>query len=82
MSRCQRVLATAAAVAALVCAAAVVEFTLPAPAQASNQVSMLIDDEQLIYSSPKHMVQTLQTLHTLGVDVVKVSLVPAGFPCT
>jgi len=76
MSRWQRVLAAAAAVAALVCAFAVIEFTDPTPARASsNQVSMLLDDDQLIYTSTQHMVQTLQTLHSLGVDVVKVSVV-------
>jgi hypothetical protein len=76
MSRWQRTAAAALAVAVLVCAAAVVEFALPTPAHASNtQISMLLDDEQLIYSGPQHMVSTLQTLHSLGVDVVKVSLV-------
>jgi hypothetical protein len=76
MSRAQRVLAAAAAVAALVCAVAVIEFTVPAPARASGtQLSMLMDDDQLIYASPQHMVRTLQTLSSLGVDVVKVSVV-------
>jgi hypothetical protein len=76
MSRWQRALAAAAAVGALVCAFAVIDFTDPAPARASsNQVSMLLDDDQLIYSSTQHMVQTLQTLHSLGVGVVKVSVV-------
>jgi hypothetical protein len=76
MSRPQRILAAALAVAALVCAVAVIEFALPSPAHASStQVSMLLDDDQLIYVSPEHMVATLDTLHSLGVDVVKVSLV-------
>ena len=76
MSRWQRALAAAAAVAALVCAFAVIDLTDPTPARASsNQVSMLLDDDQLIYTSTKHMLQTLQTLHSLGVDVVKVSVV-------
>src|SRR5579859_4300824 len=80
MSRLARICATAA-VAVVVCA-------LPARALASNtQVSMLMDDDQLIYVSNQHMVQTLQTIHTLGVDVVKVSLVwqlvaPAPFSRT
>jgi hypothetical protein len=39
MSRWQRVLAAAAVVAALVCAAALLEFTLPAPAHASAPLS-------------------------------------------
>jgi hypothetical protein len=86
----------AATVAALLCALAVVEFVLPSPARASgNQVSMVLDDDQLIYTSTPHMVQTLETLHALGVDVVKVSMVwqlvapgarsgprPSGFDAT
>lgn len=36
---------------------------------------MLLDDDQLIYVSTKHMEQTLQTLHSLGVDTIKVSVV-------
>lgn len=76
MSRSQRILAAVAAVAALVCATAVVEFTMPSPAHASStQVSMLMDDDQLIYVPTSHMVQTLQRLASLGVDVVKVSVV-------
>jgi hypothetical protein len=76
MSRLQRVLAAALAIAALVCAFVVIEITLPAPAHASGtQVSMLLDDDELIYVSPQHMMNTLHTLHQLGVDVVKVSLV-------
>ncbi len=76
MSLPQRAFAAAAAVAALVCARAVIEFTVPSPARASsNEVSMLLDDDQLIYTSTQHMVQTLETLHGLGVDVVKVSMV-------
>ncbi len=76
MSRWQRTLAAVLAVAVVVCAVAVIEFALPSPAHASNtQVSMLLDDEQLIYSTPQHQAATLETLHSLGVDVVKVSLV-------
>jgi hypothetical protein len=76
MSLLQRGVAAAAAVAVLVCAFVVIEFAAPSPAHASStEVSMLLDDEQLIYSSTHHMVQTLETLHTLGVDVVKVSMV-------
>ncbi|HUE28658.1 MAG TPA: hypothetical protein VMP89_17925 [Solirubrobacteraceae bacterium] len=76
MSLPQRTCAAVAAVAALVCAFAAIAFALPSPARASStEVSMLLDDDQLIYSSPQHMVQTLQTLHALGVDVVKVSMV-------
>lgn len=76
MSRWQRIVAATLAVAAIVCAAAVVEFALPSPAHASSrQLSMLLDDNELIYSTPQHQAATLQTLHSLGVDVVKVSLV-------
>lgn len=68
MSRPARVLTTAAVV--LVCCA------LPARAGASStQVSILMDDDQLVYVSRQHMVKTLETIHSLGVDVVKVSLV-------
>jgi len=69
MSRWVRVLAAAATVASMVCA-------LPARALASDtQVSMLMDDDQLIYVPTPHMVQTLERLSALGVDVVKVSVV-------
>ena len=36
---------------------------------------MLMDDDQLIYVSHQHMVRTLQEIASLGVDVVKVSVV-------
>ena len=36
---------------------------------------MLMDDDQLIYVSQQHMTQTLQQVASLGVDVVKVSVV-------
>jgi hypothetical protein len=76
MSRWQRTAAAAVAVAAIVCALIVFEVALPSPAHASStQISMLLDDDQLIYSGDQHMVSTLHTLHSLGVDVVKVSLV-------
>src|SRR5438270_7683348 len=69
MSRWRRVLVAAGAVISLLC-------VLPAHALASTaEQSMLLDDDQLIYSSTKHMLQTLDTLHALGVDVVKVSVV-------
>ena len=68
MSRWRRILAVVGALA--------IVGVLPAHALASTtEQSMLLDDDQLIYSSTNHMVQTLQTLHTLGVDVVKVSVV-------
>jgi hypothetical protein len=69
MSRWRRILAVVGAAIAMV-------GVVPAHALASTiEQSMLLDDDQLIYSTPKHMVQTLETLHTLGVDVVKVSVV-------
>jgi len=72
MGRLARICATAC-VALSACAGAC---ALPARALASGtQVSMLMDDDQLIYVDHQHMVQTLQTIHSLGVDVVKVSLV-------
>ncbi len=76
MSRWQRTAAAVLAVAVIVCAVVVIEVALPSPAHASStQVSMLLDDQQLIYSGDAKTVATLQTLHSLGVDVVKVSLV-------
>lgn len=69
MSRLARVLATGVAVAAMLCA-------LPARSLASStETSMLMDDDQLIYVGQQHMTQTLERLASLGVDVVKVSVV-------
>jgi hypothetical protein len=69
MSRLTKVLAAASTVAACC-------WALPAHALASStQVSMLMDDDQLIYVPEKHMEQTLQRIASLGVDVVKVSVV-------
>ena len=59
----------ALAIALLLCA-------LPARALASTtEVSMMMDDDQLIYVDNGHMDQTLWQMKALGVDVVKVSLV-------
>jgi hypothetical protein len=59
----------AVAVCALVCA-------LPGHALASGtQASVIVDDNQLIYSSAAHTKQVMQQLHALGVDDVKVSVV-------
>lgn len=64
-----RCLGTALAAAALICA-------LPSPAGASHTMSsVLMDDVQFIYSSPKHMVQELEQAKALGVDEIKVSVV-------
>jgi hypothetical protein len=49
---------------------------LPGRASASaTQQSMLMDDQELIYSAPSRVVKTLEQLSSLGVDTVKVSLV-------
>ena len=65
----QMFLAAAVAVCALICA-------LPSPARASvTQQSILMDDNQLIYSSPEHVAHVLSQLASLGVDRVKVSVV-------
>ena len=66
-----RILAVAIAAFALVCAFAVV----PARTLASTtQRSSLMDDDELEYSSPSHVVSRLEQLRALGVDVVKVSM--------
>ncbi len=49
---------------------------LPARALASgNEQSLLMDDKQLIYSSPSHVVSTMEQLKALGIDRVKASIV-------
>jgi hypothetical protein len=49
---------------------------LPARAAASaTEQSMLMDDQELIYSTPADVVKTLEQLSSLGIDTVKVSLV-------
>ncbi len=59
-----------------VAAAAVLAFALPGRAIASSTMqSSLIDDAQLIYSSPGHAVRVLRQLKALGIDQVKVSVV-------
>jgi hypothetical protein len=64
-----KLLAALAAIAALL-------FMAPAAASASGtQETIFQDDGQLIYSSPRHMAQTLRQLKALGVDRVKASLV-------
>src|SRR6267154_3742440 len=69
MSRWRKVFAAVGLVVAMVCA-------LPSHASASTtQQTSLLDDDQLIYVPTQHMLQTLGTLHSLGVDTVKVSLV-------
>lgn len=61
--------------AALVCALACL-CALPARALASGtQTSMLMDDKELIYSSPQHVVSTMEQIKALGIDQIKVSVV-------
>ncbi|PZS12020.1 MAG: hypothetical protein DLM64_05675 [Solirubrobacterales bacterium] len=61
---------------AALAACALVACGLPARALASHaQQSILMDDNQLIYATPAHMLQTLEKISALGVDRVKVSVV-------
>lgn len=49
---------------------------LPATAlAASDQQSVLQDDAQLLYGSPQHQFATMEQLKSIGVGVVKVSLI-------
>lgn len=65
----RKLIAALAAVCALVCA-------LPGHALASHtQRSILMDDDELIYSSPDHVARRLAEIASLGVDQVKVSMV-------
>ncbi|HZU61855.1 MAG TPA: hypothetical protein VE983_12880, partial [Solirubrobacteraceae bacterium] len=67
----------------LVAAAAVAAVALPstktvaahAARSNSGQVSVLQDDEQLLYRGPRVQTKTLKELKSLGVDVVKVTMV-------
>lgn len=69
MPRRRTALIAIAVLTALLCA-------VPARSLASTtEVSMLMDDDQLIYVSQQHMAQTLERIHSLGVDVVKASMV-------
>src|SRR5436305_8942739 len=70
MSRRSRIVGVVVlAAAALLCA-------LPIRALASTtQTSSMMDDDQLIYVSQSHMVRTLTLMRSLGVDIVKASLV-------
>ncbi len=57
-------------------ACALVACGLPARALASHaQQSILMDDNELIYATPAHMLQRLEQISALGVDRVKVSMV-------
>jgi hypothetical protein len=62
-----------AAACALVCA---LGCALPARALASStEKSILIDDDQLIYTTPAQVAQTLERAAALGIEQVKVSMV-------
>jgi hypothetical protein len=57
-------------------ALAVLFLATPAAALASSdQQSILQDDLQLLYSSPQHQYQVMQQLKSLGVGVVKASMI-------
>ncbi len=59
-----------------IAAVVAVLLALPARGMASSGLQSILQDDQLIlYSSPQKEVQTLETLHALGVDVVKASMV-------
>ena len=61
---------------AFLCMALALIVVLPARASASaTQQSILMDDQELIYSPPTQVVKTLEQLSSLGVSTVKVSLV-------
>jgi hypothetical protein len=48
----------------------------PAPALASStEQSILMDDNQLIYAPPAHVAERMREIASLGINVVKVSLV-------
>ncbi|HWF53316.1 MAG TPA: hypothetical protein VG223_01750 [Solirubrobacteraceae bacterium] len=65
----QRILSVALAVCALLC-------VLSARAFASDtESSVMIDDNQLIYSTTSHTISVLEQMKDLGVDDVKVSVV-------
>lgn len=87
----------AAAVVAAVLVALPTAKTVTGTAARSNsgQASILQDDQQLLYSGTQRQTQTLRELRSLGVDVVKVTMVwwlvapdandkqkPAGFSAT
>ena len=77
MSRWPRALLGHAQNASLL-AGALLALALAVPAQvlaASNQQSILQDDVQLLYSSTQHQLQVLKQMKSLGVGVVKVSMI-------
>jgi hypothetical protein len=59
-----------------IAAAAALTLALPAPALASSTLqSSMLDDSQLIYASPNHVLNEMRQIKALGVDQVKVSVV-------
>jgi hypothetical protein len=73
MAAWQRTLAAAAVVVALTCLFAC--GASPRASASATQQSIVQDDNHLIYATPSVMLRTLQQLHALGVDRVKVSMV-------
>jgi hypothetical protein len=65
----------AAAAAAAVALPASKPVTAQAARSNSGQLSILQDDQQLIYEGTQHQTQTLKQLRSLGVNVVKVAMV-------
>ena len=77
MSRWRRPLIRAALIASLVGGGALsLTAGLPGIASAaSDQQSVLQDDAQLLYGTPQHQFATLEQMKSIGVGVVKVSLI-------
>jgi hypothetical protein len=62
-------------VIAAICALAIALVAPGAAAASGSQEMILQDDQQLIYAPSAQVAQTLQTLHAMGVDRVRVSVV-------
>jgi hypothetical protein len=76
MRRWHAILPVAAALVAVVVACASAKPVAGRAAGSnSGQVSILQDDQQLIYSGPQRQTKTLRELKALGVNVVKVTMV-------
>src|SRR5580700_7781753 len=63
---------------AAVAAAAACAFACALPGYAfasTDETSIMMDDNQLIYASPDHVAQELEQMASLGIDQVKVSMV-------
>jgi hypothetical protein len=77
MSRWTRARRGRSVIASLLAGAAVTAgLALPAGGwAASDQQSILQDDVQLLYGTPQHQFQTMEQLKSIGVGVVKVSMI-------